>query len=127
MKKLFAATLLLASLGGLAALSPVQSSAFTGLKVINSPGSNPLNARNWPSTSSVVVRTYTNGTTLSGTGRCKNIATNMSFMIDGGQSKTWKYNKMKAANTWCQIWHEVPNGSGVYKAGWVRGSFVYPQ
>lgn len=97
------------------------ASAFIGGTVIMAPASNPLNARAWPSTSSTVQRTYVNGDMLSLTGRCKNVATNFSFSI--GTSSYWKMSK---PNVWCQIWHEAPNGSGIYKAGWVRGKFVHP-
>lgn len=103
------------------AASPVLASAFIGGTVIMAPPSDPLNARAWPSTSSAVHRTYTNGDMLSLTGTCKNVATNVSFSIN--YSSYWK---MKKPNVWCKVWHEVPNGSGIYKIGWVRGKFVHP-
>lgn len=101
--------------------STAMASAFIGGTVIMAPASNPLNARAWPSTASAVKRTYVNGDMLSLTGTCKNIATNVTFNIN-----YTSYWKMKKAYVWCKIWHEVPNGSGIYKFGWVRGKFVHP-
>lgn len=115
LKTIIAATILVG--GGTAAMA----SAFIGGTVIMAPASDPLNARAWPSTSSVVQRTYVNGDMLSLTGTCKNIVTNVTFSI--GTSSYWK---MKKPYVWCKIWHEVPNGSGIYKIGWVRGKYVHP-
>lgn len=115
MKSIMAATILVG------ASSVAIASAFIGGTVIMAPASDPLNARAWPSTSSVVQRTYVNGDMLSLTGTCKNIVTNVTFSIN-----YTSYWKMKKPNVWCKIWHEVPNGSGIYKIGWVRGKYVHP-
>ncbi len=101
--------------------APAMASAFVGGTVVMAPASNPLNARAWPSTSSTVQRTYINGDMLSLTGKCKNIVSNVTFTFN-----TTSYWKMSKPNVWCKIWHEVPNGSGNYKIGWVRGKFVHP-
>ena len=119
MKKLCG--VLLSAVAVTSQIAPALASAFVGGTVIMAPASDPLNARAWPSTSSAVQRTYTNGDMLSLTGTCKNIATNVSFNIN--YSSYWK---MKKPYVWCKIWHEVPNGSGIYKIGWVRGKFVHP-
>ncbi len=122
MKKLSATLLSAFALMAITAqIDPATASAFIGGTVIMAPLSNPLNARAWPSTASAVQRTYTNGTMLSLTGTCKNISTNVSFSIN-----YTSYAAMAAPYVWCKIWHEVPNGSGIYKIGWVRGKYVHP-
>lgn len=119
MNRVFKTIIVAAIIGG--GSSTAIASAFIGGTVINAPASNPLNARAWPSTASAVQRTYVNGEMLSLTGTCKNIVTNVTFSISSSS-----YWKMKKPYVWCKIWHEVPDGSGIYKIGWVRGKFVHP-
>lgn len=116
---IFKTLLVLPLFGPLATSS--MASAFIGGTVIMAPLSNPLNARAWPSTSSAVQRTYMNGQMLSLTGTCKNIANHVTFSIN-----TNSYLAMAKPNVWCKIYHEVPNGSGIFKIGWVRGKYVHP-
>jgi uncharacterized protein YraI len=99
---------------------PAIASAFWPGTVIGAPASDPLNIRAWPSTSSTVIATATNGTPLSLTGRCKIITTNVSFRIDGGGSAAFKYNRMKKPNVWCQL----VTSSG--QVAWARGKNIWP-
>jgi hypothetical protein len=124
MKNMKLWSITLATLFSVLIAVPVSASAFEGLTVINAPPSNPLNARNYPSPSSTIARVYTSGDNLSATGSCKNIITGKAFRIDGGQSRAWKQAHMNQPGAWCQIWHEAPNQSNIYKAGWVRASFT---
>jgi hypothetical protein len=100
--------------------APALGSAFWAGTVINVAASDELNLRKWPASYSQVIGSYDNGDKLSLTGRCKNTSTNVSFYIDGPQSASWKYNKMKKANVWCQAM------SSSAQLGWVRGKYVWP-
>jgi uncharacterized protein YgiM (DUF1202 family) len=100
--------------------TPALASAFWHGTVTDVPNWDVLNVRKWPATSSAIIDSYNNGDDVSMTGRCKNTVTNVSFRIDGGQSSSWKFNRMSKANVWCQ----VVTGSGA--VGWVRGKFVWP-
>jgi hypothetical protein len=117
MKKIICASALLIAL---AATLPAIASAFWPGTVIGAPASDPLNIRAWPATSSTVIETATNGMTLSLTGRCKTITTNVSFRIDGGGSAAFKYNRMKKPNVWCQL----VTSSG--QVAWARGRNIWP-
>ena len=71
----------------LAAVSaPSLASAFWPGHVIGVSYDDVLNVRAWPASHSQIVGEYQNGDNVSLTGRCKNISTNNSFRIDGGQS-----------------------------------------
>jgi uncharacterized protein YgiM (DUF1202 family) len=80
-----------------------------------------LNVRAWPASYSRVTGTFMPGDYIRLLGRCKNINSNVSFWISGKQSVTWNYNRMKAANVWCQALTRKGN------VGWVRGKFVFPR
>jgi hypothetical protein len=101
--------------------APALASAFWGGTVINIAPTDTLKVRAWPSASSTIIDAYPDGANVSLLGRCKNITTNVSFWINGGQSAAWKYNKMKQANVWCRV------SSPSDQLGWVRGKFVYPE
>jgi hypothetical protein len=107
-----------------AALLTISTSAIAGAfwpgKVIDIAWDDVLNIRKWPSAQSQIIDSYNNGDHVSMTGRCKNIVTNASFWIDGGQSTAWKHARMKRPNVWCQVMS--PSG----EVGWVRGAFVWP-
>lgn len=98
-----------------------HASAFWPGTVINIPSWDSLNVRAWPSSVSRVIDVYDSGEHISLTGRCKNVATGLSFRIDAGGSANWKYSRMSAANVWCQVM--TPQA----QIGWVRGRFVWPQ
>lgn len=100
--------------------APSFASAFWHGTVVDVANWDVLNVRKWPSTSSRIIDAYDNGNDVSLTGRCKNIVTNVSFAIDGGQSPAWKHVRMSAPNVWCQVM--TPSA----KLGWVRGKFVWP-
>jgi hypothetical protein len=104
----------------IAVSAPAFASAFWGGTVINVAASDELNLRKWPASYSQVIDSYDNGDNISLTGRCKNTSTNVSFYIDGPQSASWKHNKMKKPNVWCQVM------SSSAQLGWVRGKFVWP-
>jgi uncharacterized protein YgiM (DUF1202 family) len=114
MKKLIF-TILLASLA-----TPAVASAFWPGTVVGVANWDVLNVRKWPAAHSHIVDSYDNGDEVSLTGRCKDIYSNVSFRIDGGQSSSWKHNRMKRPNVWCQV--SSPNNV----IGWVRGKFVWP-
>jgi hypothetical protein len=118
MKKLLTASALLVAL---ATALPAIASAFWNGTVIGAPGNDPLNIRAWPATSSRVIETATNGDSLSLTGRCKSMTTNVSFRIDGGGSPAFKYNRMKKPNVWCQL----VTSSG--QVAWARGKNIWPE
>ncbi len=99
---------------------PASASTFWHGTVIGVQNWDVLNVRKWPSSQSQIVDTYDNGDDVSLTGRCKNIVTNWSFRIDGGQSANRKHARMSKTNVWCQV--SSPNN----RIGWVRGSFVWP-
>jgi hypothetical protein len=115
MRHIILATALLSALA-----APALSSAFWHGEVVGVANWDVLNIRQWPASSSRIIDSYDNGDDVSLTGRCKTISTNASFRVDGGQAATWKYNRMKKPNVWCQV--SAPNG----QIGWVRGSFVWP-
>ncbi|MCA0432522.1 MAG: hypothetical protein LCH46_04600 [Proteobacteria bacterium] len=117
---MFKNPLILAALAA-AFAPPAFASAFWAGEVINVSGDDVLNLRKWPAAYSQVIHEYDNGDNISLTGRCKNTATNVSFYIDGSQSASWKYNRMKKANVWCQA---MSPDAGL---GWVRGKYVWPQ
>jgi hypothetical protein len=100
--------------------TPALASAFWHGTVTGVPNWDVLNVRKWPAASSQIVDNYDNGDDVSLTGRCKNTVTNVSFRIDGGQSSSWKHNRMRKPNVWCQV--SSPNNV----IGWVRGTFVWP-
>jgi hypothetical protein len=101
--------------------APALASAFWPGTVINVSDYDTLNLRKWPASYSKVIHEYDEGDGVSLTGRCKDTTTNVSFYVDGGQSPSWKYNRMKKSNVWCQAMS--PNG----KLGWVRGKYVWPE
>lgn len=100
---------------------PATASAFWHGTVVGVKNWDVLNVRKWPSSQSKIVDAYDNGDDVSLTGRCKNISTNWSFRIDGGQSTAWKHARMSKPNVWCQV--SSPNDH----IGWVRGTFVWPE
>lgn len=99
---------------------PAVASAFWHGEVTGVANWDVLNIRKWPSAQSQIIDAYDNGDDVSLTGRCKNIVSNWSFRVDGGQSSSWKHSRMKRPNVWCQV--SAPNG----QIGWVRGTFVWP-
>lgn len=115
------ASVALALLVGLTATMSASASAFWAGTVINIAVTDTLKIRKWPAASSQIIDAYADGDSVSMTGRCKNIITNVSFRVDAGGSANWKYSKMKKANVWCQIMTEDA------RLGWVRGSFVWPE
>jgi hypothetical protein len=116
MNKIFISAIALAALS-----APALASAFWPGHVVGVSSYDVLNVRAWPASHSQIVGEYENGDNVSLAGRCKNISTNHSFRIDGGQSANWKFNRMKATNVWCQVMTDEAN------LGWVRGRFVWPQ
>lgn len=111
----------LALLIGLTAIMPASASAFWPGTVINIAATDTLKIRKWPAVSSQIIDAYADSASVSMTGRCKNIITNVSFRVDAGGSANSKYSKMKKANVWCQIMTDDA------LLGWVRGSFVWPE
>jgi uncharacterized protein YgiM (DUF1202 family) len=105
----------------IAVATPALASAFWPGTVIGVAANDELNIRKWPASYSQVIDSIDNGDNVSLTGRCKNTSTNVSFYIDGSQSATWKFSKMKKSNVWCQVM------SPSAQLGWVRGKFVWPQ
>jgi hypothetical protein len=99
---------------------PATASAFWHGTVVGVASWDELNVRKWPSSQSQIIDAYDNGDDVSLTGRCKNIVTNWSFRIDGGQSPAWKQARMSQSNVWCQV------SSPSNRIGWVRGRFVWP-
>lgn len=118
--KLIAKTLLAASFCATLTVSAMASAFWPGT-VINIATTDALNIRKWPAATSQILDAYPDGASISLTGRCKNIVTNASFPIDGGQSANWKYTKMKAANVWCQVMTDAA------QLGWARGKYLWPQ
>jgi hypothetical protein len=106
---------------GLAAAAPASASAFWGGTVINIAPTDTLKIRRWPSASSQIIDAYASSASISMTGRCKNVVTNVSFRIDGAASANWKYNRMKKPNVWCQVMTDDA------QLGWARGKFISPQ
>lgn len=104
----------------LAVVLPVAASAFWGGTVINIGTTDTLKIRKWPSASSQIIDAYANESSISMTGRCKNIITNASFRVDAGGSANWKYSKMKKPNVWCQV---MTDGA---QLGWARGAYLWP-
>jgi uncharacterized protein YgiM (DUF1202 family) len=113
-------SLLIAAAVFAATLSPASASTFWRGTVIGVANWDVLNVRKWPSSQSAIIDSYDNGDDVSLTGRCKDIVSNWSFRIDNGQSASWKHNRMKRRNVWCQV--SSPNN----QIGWVRGAFVWP-
>jgi hypothetical protein len=109
-----------------AAVSTASASAFWGATVKNVPAGDHLNIRKFAAASSAVLGVYNNGDNVSFTGRCKNNKTFKSFMVDGTFSVLHNYNRMKAANVWCEVFLETPAGSGKFAAGWAKGKFLWP-
>ena len=61
---------------------PAMSSAFTAGTITAIAPDDALNIRKWPATYSQIIDAYQLNETISLTGRCKNIVTNVSFRID---------------------------------------------
>ncbi len=95
---LVAVTTLLCTAGA----SLANHNSVPGVTVF-APSNDPVNFRKWPSTTSMVVATQTNGEYIDLTGRCKNIVTNHSFMLNLSNSQSWNYARMKKPNVWCQV------------------------
>jgi uncharacterized protein YgiM (DUF1202 family) len=104
-----------------ASVVPSLASTFWQGTVIKVADWDVLNVRKWPAANSAIVDSYDNGDDVSLTGRCKEIVSNWSFQIDGGQSASWKYKRMKQPNVWCQV------TTPANQVGWVRGTFVWPE
>lgn len=115
------AALALAAALAVSGAATAFASAFWPGTVINVPSWDALNVRAWPSSASRVIDVYDGGDRVSLTGRCKNVATGLSFRIDAGGSARWKYSRMAAANVWCQVM--APSD----QVGWVRGKYVWPE
>ena len=98
-----------------------MSSAFTGGSVTAIAPDDVLNIRKWPSAQSQIIDGYELDEPISLTGRCKNIVTNVSFRIDGGEAPGHKYAMMKRANVWCQV---MTNDAVL---GWARGKYIWPE
>ena len=101
--------------------APALSSAFTAGTITAIAPDDALNIRKWPSTQSAIIDAYGPNETISLTGRCKSIVTNVSFRIDGYGSVEWKYAQMKKANVWCQV---MTNDA---ELGWARGKYIWPE
>lgn len=112
---IFSAAALSLTLAGAA-----MGSAFWPGTVVGVAANDVLNIRKWPSAQSKIIGIAQNGAVLSLTGRCKNIATNASFQIDGPGKPAKKHAAMKAPNVWCQV---MTDDAG---PGWVRGRFIWP-
>jgi hypothetical protein len=110
------ATGTVASLAG-----PALSAAFTAGSITAIAPDDALNIRKWPSVQSRIIDAYGLDETISLTGRCKNIVTNVSFRIDGHGSAEWKYAQMKRAHVWCQVM------TGDAEIGWARGKYIWPE
>jgi len=100
---------------------PAQSSAFTAGTITAIAPDDALNIRKWPSAQSQIIDAYMLNESISMTGRCKNIVTNVSFRIDGYGSAGWKYAQMKKAYVWCQV---MTNNA---ELGWARGKYIWPE
>lgn len=100
---------------------PAQSSAFTAGTITAIAPDDALNIRKWPSAQSKIIDAYELDESISMTGRCKNIVTNVSFRIDGYESTGWKYAQMKKAYVWCQV---MTNDA---ELGWARGKYIWPE
>tara|TARA_R110002020_G_scaffold29585_9_gene93441 strand:- start:16738 stop:17103 length:366 start_codon:yes stop_codon:yes gene_type:complete len=100
---------------------PAMSSAFTAGTVTAISPDDALNIRKWPGANSQVIDAYGLNHTISLTGRCKNIVTNVSFRIDEGGSVEWKYAQMKKAYVWCQLMTDDA------ELGWARGKYIWPE
>jgi uncharacterized protein YgiM (DUF1202 family) len=99
-----------------------QAGAFIGGTVIDVKSWDVLNVRLKPTASSNIIDSYDNGDPVSLTGVCQKGLYGKKFSIDVAETQTWKYNRMKATNVWCQV--SAPNTN---KIGWVRGAFVFPE
>lgn len=100
---------------------PAMSSAFTAGTITAIAPDDALNIRKWPSAKSQIIDAYGLNESISLTGRCKSIVTNISFRIDGYGSANWKYDQMKQANVWCQV---MTNDA---ELGWARGKYIWPE
>lgn len=101
--------------------APASSSAFTAGTITAIAPDDVLNIRKWPSAQSMVIDAYELNRPISMTGRCKNIITNVSFRIDGGEPAGLKYSWMKAAHVWCQVMTDDA------ELGWARGKYIWPE
>jgi|GEM_PF-650225 len=113
--------LALAAASVAASAIPAQSSAFTAGTITAIAPDDALNIRKWPSVQSKIIDAYELDESISMTGRCKNIVTNVSFRIDGYESTGWKYAQMKKAYVWCQV---MTNDA---ELGWARGKYIWPE
>lgn len=104
----------------LAAAAPAFASVFVAGTVVNVASDDRLFIRKWPAAWSRVIDAHDRNETVSLTGRCKNIVTNVSFRIDAGGSSGWRYAKMEAPNVWCQVMTEDA------ELGWARGKYIWP-
>lgn len=100
---------------------PALSSAFTAGTITAIAPDDALNIRKWPSAQSRIIDGYALDESISMTGRCKNIVTNVSFRIDGYEATGWKYAQMKKAYVWCQV---MTNDA---ELGWARGKYIWPE
>lgn len=113
-------TLALAAAFAVTGPLPAMSSAFTAGTITAIAPDDALNIRKWPSSNSKIIDAYQLGETISLTGRCKNIVTNVSFRIDGYGSAKWRYAQMKKTSVWCQV---MTNNA---ETGWARGKYIWP-
>ena len=113
--------LALAAVSIAATAVPAQSSAFVAGTITAIAPDDALNIRKWPSAQSRIIDAYGLHETISMTGRCKNIVTNVSFRIDGYEGVGWKYAQMKKAYVWCQV---MTNDA---ELGWARGKYIWPE
>jgi len=101
--------------------APTMASAFTAGTITAIAPDDALNIRKWPAAYSRIIDAYALNESISLTGRCKNIVTNVSFRIDGFGSVEWKYAKMKKAYVWCQVMTDDA------ELGWARGKYIWPE
>ena len=118
-KRTIAASLIAAT-GVLALLPPAVSSTFVAWRVSNIAANDLLNVRAYPSSSSKILVGYSNGTTLSMTGKC-------TGGVDLHEIQNLKNSKQRQMirYEWCQTWLD-PKGNGNFKLGWVYGRYLRP-
>jgi len=117
-KKITSGIVAIGLLAGSAA--PALSSTFVAWRVSGVAAGDLLNVRAYPSPSSKVLVGYTNGTTLSMTGKCTggiNLA-EIQNLPNGKQRQMIRYQ-------WCQAWLD-PKGNGEFRTGWVYGRYLRP-
>ncbi len=111
---------LIAATSVLAFLPPAASSTFVAWRVSGVAANDLLNVRAYPSSGSKVLVGYSNGTTLSMTGKCTG-----GIRLDEIQNQPISKQRQMIRTKWCEAWLD-PKGNGKFRTGWVYGRYIRP-